>query len=266
MKVLCSCDSRYFLAFYRSFFSSAVEAGYEPIINVINPTPDVIRIVNTLWERKERCFNYGKIEYTFTDRCDLTFYASNRYYIAEKYLFSDGLLITDIDMIFLRKLPRIHEDVGLYFRDKAGIDDSKWDLVLGEYDEKGRLIAGQPAYLINCSLLWFSGSLQSKLFLKRYVERIKKQAQLWFADQKALFKTYMDLQDDVSTYYFNKQHMFWRNEDARKDSYICSGKGDTRFANHYKKYKDFFDKRGGIFFGSIMNEKENVVVKAEGEI
>jgi len=263
MKVLCSCDSRYFLAFYRSFFSSAVEAGYEPIINVINPTPDVIRIVNTLWERNEQCFNYGKIEYTFTDRCDITFYACNRYYVAEKYLFSDGLLISDIDMIFLRKLPQIEEDVGLFFRDKAGLLDPE---VLSQYDENGKLIAANPSHLINCSLVWFNGNLKSKLFLKRYVEKIKVQRQQWFADQKALVKTYMEMQDEISTFYFTKQHIFWRQDHATPDSYTCTGKGASRFLEVYTKHKSQIDTESESIFGPLMNEKENVIVKAEGEI
>lgn len=274
MKVLCSCDSRFFLAFYRSWFYSALKAGYTPILNVINPNPDVIRIVDTLRKERPECFNYGTIDYTFAEEVgdlakqrlsrDMIFYCCNRFYIAEKYLSSDGLLIADADGVFLRKLPPIEEDVGLFFRDKAGLNEyrtPKQQKKLSVWDEKGKLISGAPSLLINCSLIWLNGNLNSKLFLRRFVERIELQSKyIWLADQKALCKTFMELQEDISTFYFTKQHLNWENDET-SDSYICSGHADSRFKDVYRKHKSRMDKESESIFGPLMDEKENVIIE-----
>jgi hypothetical protein len=195
VKVLASCDSTYFLEHHKAFYCSAVEAGLEPIINVINPTEEVKFLGDQL----------TGIDYSYYKNPSKPFLASNRFIIAEEYL-KEGLLITDIDCFFNKKIPKISEDIGLFLR-----ENNKF---------KGMKVAA--------GILWLSGNLKSRQFISAVRNKLLKRNMEWYVDQVAIYDTYLECRNNISVFKFTNTHMDW---EFTENSYMWTGKGNRKYKN-----------------------------------
>lgn len=196
MNVLASCDSIYFMEHYKAFYFSAKNVGYTPNIVVINPTEEVRRIGDSL----------DNISYIIDKNPGKVNYSINRFMIADSFIQDDGILITDIDCFFNKKLPEIKEDIGLFLR---------------EYEKF-------PGMKVAAGIVWINNTSNGILFAKKLKSQINKKPKNWFVDQYALYEVYLNLKDSLSVFTFHKQHMDWEFTDM---SYMWTGKGDRKYKN-----------------------------------
>lgn len=196
MKVLASCDSSYFLEHYKAFYFSAIEAGMTPIINIVNPTKEVRLLAQEL----------SNIDYTYYDNPAKALLASNRFIIAKNYLDENGLLITDIDCFFNRKLPKIKKDIGLFLREQNSFEGMK----------------------VAAGIMWLSGNLKSKQFISSVKKKILESRMEWYVDQKAIYDVYLQYENKLSVFVFNNTHMDW---EFTEQSYMWTGKGNRKYNN-----------------------------------
>lgn len=196
MKVLASCDSIYFIEHYKAFYFSAKNVGYTPNIVVINPTEEVRRIGDTL----------DNISYITHRSPDKVYYSINRFMIAHSFIKDEGILITDIDCFFNKKLPEIKEDVGLFLR---------------EYEKF-------PGMKVAAGIVWINNTSNGLLFAEKLKNQINEKPKNWFVDQYALYEVYLNLKDSLSVFPFDKKHMDW---EFTNTSYMWTGKGDRKYKN-----------------------------------
>ena len=164
MKVLASCDPIYYKEHSDAFINSCKHVGLDPHIEVLS-------------------------EGTKED------FARNRFLIAEKYLEPDGVLITDIDCYFNKKLPPIKEDVGIFLR---------------EYEN-------YPGMKVAAGLLWLNNTINAKTFILDVKDQLLDSREGWYADQIALYSSYNKFKDSMSFFIFNNNHMDW---EFNENSYI----------------------------------------------
>ena len=193
MKVLASCDSKYFEDHYSAFYNSAVKCGYDVHINIINPTD------------KLKNSNIKNVSYSYGPNTKV-FFACNRFLIAKNFL-EDGVLITDIDCFFNKRLPDIKEDIGLFLRPQ------------------------NPLHMkVAAGILWLNDTEKAKLFIENTEKRLENPT-IWYEDQIALHRSYRELKKEISCFKFNISHMDW---EFSENSYIWTGKGNRKYKN--KKY------------------------------
>lgn len=193
MRVLASCDSKYFLDHHKAFYRSAVDCGYIPHINVINPTKEVLKTY------------VPNLRVTYGPDVKV-FYAINRFLIADKYISDEGILITDIDCFFNKPMPRIEEDVGLFLR---------------EYESF-------PGMKVAAGIMWINRTPAAKEYITRVANNIKNRPQEWYVDQLAIYEEYINMKDKMSTFVFDNTHMDW---EYNNDSYMWTGKGSRKYTN-----------------------------------
>lgn len=196
MNVLASCDSIYFLEHYKAFYSSCVSVGYIPHIVIINPTEEVKSISK----------NLKNISYMTYDSPSKTLYAINRFIIAEEFIGDEGVLITDIDCFFNKKLPEIKEDIGLFLREYENFEGMK----------------------VAAGIVWFGPTISGKKFAKLLKEKIMKKPWKWYVDQISLYETYKEVKQNTSVFTFNSKYMDW---EFTEDSYMWTGKGPRKYKN-----------------------------------
>ena len=195
MRVLASCDSNYFLEHHKAFYNSAIKNNYEPYIHIINPSEEVKDIAKNL---KNISFEQGEN--------NKVYFSCNRFLILKNFISPKGILVTDIDCFFNKPMPPIKEDVGIFLR---------------EYEP-------YPGMKVAAGLLWVNDTENSFTFTNRFVHNLKNQKKQWYADQYALYKTYNELKDTISFFYFDNNFMDWEFKD---DSYMWTGKGNRKFKN-----------------------------------
>ena len=105
MIVFASCDSKYLLEHGRAFIVSAYKVGFWAYINIINPTKEAFKLLDSL-----PC-TYS-IEYTINPT--KTYYACSRFH---SFPVVEELLICDIDCFFNKPFDPPKEDVGLFLRE-----------------------------------------------------------------------------------------------------------------------------------------------------
>jgi len=226
MRVLASCDSKYFLAFGRTFYTSAKMNGYSPIINVINPTEEAKQLANGI----------KNIFFTEEKNTRYEFYASHRFIIAPKYI-KNGLLIVDIDSIFVNSMQEdfIDYPVGIFKR-----------------------TGGVPA----AGLVWFNGSENSLSFAKRLSNSLKtklKNPQEWGIDQTILNRVFQEYRNEIEIYSFDEKH-FDPFKFSSLDTPIWSGKGKRKYID--KKYLNLFNEiknNAEELFGPITKTEEDSI-------
>lgn len=206
MNVFASCDSVYFLEHSDAFINSALQAGYTPKILVINPTREIKNLNNPY------------VQYNYSNLQTKSFYASNRFLTGSNFLTEEGLLITDIDCFFLRKMPTIKESVGLFLRPY-------------ERSEQMKVAAG---------IVWLSGDAASRNFIQAVAENIYARKDAWYVDQLALYDEYKKLNTPV--FRFQKYHMDWT---FQEDSFMWTGKGNRKYKDViYLERKKVYEKHG----------------------
>ena len=210
LKVFASCDSSYFCEHARAWYFSAVEQGYTPIIEVVNPNNTVKNIV-----KKEQ---WNNIHYVKVSNPSKSYLCSNRFYSAEKYLTHEGLLITDIDCYFNYAMPPPQDDVGLFFR------------------------LNHPDHMkIAAGIVWYKGTEKSKQFARAVAANIKKLPDKWFVDQIALLLAFREYEGCINFFSFSHLHMDWEFNDG---SYMWTGKGPRKYNNPiYLGKKQKYDNR-----------------------
>lgn len=196
MNVLACCDSKYFLEHHKAFYLSAKKVSYTPHIVVVNPTREVKNISN----------NLENIHYIFQENPDIVQYSINRFIIADTYIGSEGVLITDIDCFFNKKLPEIKEDVGVFLR---------------EYEKF-------PGMKVAAGIVWLNSTEKGKLFAQELKNKINQKPKEWYVDQYALYETYLELKNSISVFTFSQEHMDW---EFTNTSYMWTGKGDRKHKN-----------------------------------
>ena len=91
--IFASCDEKYFMDHGYHFASSANKQGVRAWIDIISPDP--YSFLN-----KVKLPSFAKITFTESKETDRTFYACNRFLVANKVLQSaDQVLITDVDTL-----------------------------------------------------------------------------------------------------------------------------------------------------------------------
>lgn len=197
MRVLASCDSKYFREHHKAFYASALSCGYTPLIDIINPDQD-------LYDKYKDSEN---IRFTLSEKNNATFYASNRFFIAREVLeeYEEGILVTDIDCFFNKKLKTPEQDIGLFFRNDSRIH--------------AKLAVG---------IVWYGYTEKSLDFASLTADFIRKEPERWFADQIGVYKAYEAMQKDLSVFKFTNVHMDW---EFTKDSYMWTGKGPRKYKN-----------------------------------
>jgi len=198
MRVLAACDPFYYWAHGQTFYRSALDAGYTPVIHVVNPTPEVIEHVNTLG------IEFGISVYAGPHIKN--HYAHSRFYAAEHYLSTGSILITDIDVIFQKVLPAIEEDVGVFIRENEAF----------------------PGMKSMAGILWLQNNDNGYRFIRLVSEYTSKKPEEWYSDQYAIYDAYHALKDQMSFKYFSNKELDW---DFRPDTYIWSGKGNRKYTN-----------------------------------
>lgn len=216
MRVLASCDSRYFLAFARIFYTSAITNGYTPIINVINPTKEV----------KEFSAGLENIHFTEETNNRYEFYASHRFIIAPKHI-EDGLLIADIDSVFRKPWERNLSlyDVGFYIR------ANPWRPHL------------RQRLAIFAGLVWYNNTEQGLIIsnhIKNTLEKTLQTNQEWGIDQTILTETYYSFKRSSKIYSIHQNLDISTN--FNKNAAIWPGKGihkykDKKYLNCLSQYK-----------------------------
>ena len=242
MRVLASCDSNYFLAFGRTFYTSAILKGYDPIINVINPTEEVLNL----------SFGIPNIDFTYSSNNRYTYYASNRFIIAPKYI-EDGLLISDIDSIFRNPFPTddmaemIKTPMGLCIRPGRGLPE---------------ILAG---------LVWYNGSKISHHFAEKasaLLDELCAQDVEWGVDQTILTSLYRKLKKKycypLRVSQKEQAHMSYR---MAKNACIWTGKGTAKYLdNTYLNYTKEINDSSIDVFGSVRDFEHGALEKTKGSI
>ena len=196
MKVLASCDSKYFLDHHKAFYNSALKNEYEPYIHVINPTEEVKTISK----------NLINISFETVENPTKVYFSCNRFLVLHNFIKPIGVLVTDIDCYFNKPMPLIEQDVGIFLR---------------EYEN-------YPGMKVAAGILWIKDTEKGLLFADTFINNLKNEKQQWYADQYALYKTYNELKDTLSFFYFDNNFMDWEFKD---DSYMWTGKGDRKYKN-----------------------------------
>jgi len=206
MKVFASCDNKYFLTHGKAFYNSALQSGYKPLIEVINPCTDSFYLsegMDNVW------FRYLDNP-TPADLC------SQRFHSASSLDLSEGVLIADIDAYFRSLMPTPEEEVGLFFRPQC--------------EEHMKILA---------SLVWLSGSKNSIDFVKQVSDLIHSLPSKWFVDQIALARIADKFSDKIKFFEFNQSHTDW---EYNKSSYTWHGKGPRKHENlTYLKNKKLYE-------------------------
>lgn len=202
MKVFASCDSTYFSQHSAEFIESSLLVGYEPLVLVINPTEEI------------KALDSPYVQYQYSDKTSKAFYASNRFLTASSFLTEEGLLITDIDCFFLKRMLPIKESIGLFLRPY-------------EKHQEMKIAAG---------IVWLSGDSISRTFIDSVAQNISNRPELWYVDQLSLLEEYTKL--EIPVFEFKERHMDWN---FREDSFMWTGKGNRKYKNikYLKKKKSF---------------------------
>lgn len=241
MRVLASCDSNYFLAFGRTFYTSAILKGYDPIINVINPTEEVLNL----------SFGIPNIDFTYSSNNRYTYYASNRFIIAPKYI-EDGLLISDIDSIFRNPFPT--DDMAKMIKTPIGL--------CRRAPKIPEILAG---------LVWYNGSKISHQFAEKasvILDELCAQDVEWGVDQTVLTNLYRKL-DRKYCYPLRisgkkKVHMSYH---MAEDACIWTGKGTAKYLNStYLNYTKEINDRSIDVFGFVRDCEHGALEKTKGSI
>lgn len=197
MNVLASCDSKYFIEHHKAFYRSAKSVGHTPFIVVINPTDQVREIASTL-------DNVSFMQYKEVSK---VLYSVNRFIIAESFIGREqGVLVTDIDCFFNKKLPPIKEDIGLFLREKESFGGMK----------------------VAAGVVWFGPTEKGVNFCNTVKDKIMSKPWEWYVDQYALYETYLEHKNNLSIFKFNMLHMDW---EFTKNSYMWTGKGPRKYKN-----------------------------------
>jgi hypothetical protein len=201
MRVLAACDSQYYYKYFPTFYASATEAGYTPVLHLVDPSEDIIKQVSDLDIETSisTCRSIHKKNY----------YAHVRFFAAETHLRNGPLLITDIDVIFRRLLPTPTEDVGVFIR------EYEW----------------YPGMKSMAGIVWLDDTHNAIHFIRLVNELINKRPEEWYADQYAIYDAYNHLCNSVSIKHFTNIELDW---DFTSTSYIWSGKGNRKHS--VKKY------------------------------
>ena len=207
MKVFASCNDKYFLEHGEAFYTSALQCGYTPMIEVVNPCKDCFDLseyIDNVW------FSYLDNP-TPADLC------SQRFHSVSSLDISEGVLIADIDAYFRSLIPTPKEEVGLFFRP--------------ECEEHMQVLA---------SLVWLSGSRNSIEFIKEVSRIIHTLPSKWFVDQIALIKAANCFSDRIDFFRFNQTHTDW---EYGENSYTWHGKGPRKHENlTYLKNKKLYER------------------------
>ena len=204
MIVLASCDISYFRDHYESFYFSAKSCGYEPHINIINPDDEILNS------------NIENVTYSYGPNSKV-FYSINRFLIAENYI-KNGVLVTDIDCIFNEKMQEPKEDIGLFLR------------------------KNNPNHMkVAAGIVWLNNTKNAKIFIDKVKNYLYNSKQVWFVDQLALYRAYLDTKSNLSCFEFSQMHMDWEFIDS---SLMWTGKGNRKFNNLlYKEKKEEYSGR-----------------------
>lgn len=193
MIVFASCDSKYLLEHGRAFIVSAYKVGFWAYINIINPTKEAFKLLDSL-----PC-TYS-IEYTINPT--KTYYACSRFH---SFPVVEELLICDIDCFFNKPFDPPKEDVGLFLRENE--------------NEMMKVATG---------IVWYRDTDKGIEFSNEASINISKEPQEWFADQRGMYKTYLQFKDKIDFFRFDNKYMDW---EFTKDSYMWTGKGPRKYRN-----------------------------------
>lgn len=215
--IFASCDEKYFMDHGYHFASSANKQGVRAWIDIISPDP--YSFLN-----KVKLPSFAKITFTESKETDRTFYACNRFLVANKVLQSaDQVLITDVDC-FLRKPV-----------DWSDFEDCDYSLYLREslpgtvgWEKEGTKVGAGAVYLTN----------KAMKFITAVQSLIQQYGLTWFVDQVALWQVHKHFVDNNIDLQFKEMPFKYIDWEFGSDGVIWTGKGARKTQADYLEERD----------------------------
>lgn len=217
--IFASCDEKYFIEHGYHFANSAAKQGVRPWIDIISPDP-------YSFLSKVKLPDAAKITFTESKENDRTFYACNRFLIADKVLKSaDEVLITDVDC-FLRKPIDWSDfqdcDYSLYLRDSL-------PGTVG-WEKEGTKVGAGAVYLTS----------KARDFVSNVRHLIAQNGPIWFVDQVALWQVHKHFHENNFNLKFKQMPFKYIDWEFGSDGVIWTGKGARKTQVDYLEERDKF--------------------------
>ena len=229
---LASADSIYLREHGPALLSSAIEAGNNLHLHVINASEE-----DWLFLHELSLHALGKIKFTYTSEdTDLSnlmkeqrrvYYSCNRFIAAGQLLLNNSgpLMIIDIDCLIMNKIEQPIEDIGLFLREPFP-NANQWE-TLGSHVAAGAV--------------YYSKSKIASRFAVEVGHTLLRNELIWFLDQVTLWEVYKQRKDEMDVRIFDGDFMDWT---FKEGTTIWTGKGPRKYDNptYVSKKKDFESK------------------------
>ena len=220
---LVACDPIYFREHAPAYIQSCVDTGTQFVIVVLDCDSEESKVIPNLVAAKSSGLGTSVIiERTVHDFPSRTRYSQARFMcaskiqtlLAESGKTSSNLLITDIDCMFMKPIPKPDKPVGLYLREPL-------PGTIGWEKEGTRVAAG---------LVYVEHSEVGNQFINQAAYMMRTLPQQWFVDQVALSRAAIlnDLEKRDLVHKFTQEDMDWQ---FTSESRIWTGKGDRKYSD-----------------------------------
>lgn len=225
--IFTSCNGLYIERFLKSYVASSHTAGITNnfIIDVVDHTSESIRLVNEVTSIFK---NFNFLNTNQSESFKIKWDNINTYYACRRYLILPDILndfkkvwITDIDLIFLRKLPIVTQSLAY---------SKNLSIPL-------KIINNTPATDIKADLIYIDiNLLDISIKIKDYILNSNK---VWFTDQIALYK-YLK---SITNFKELPENSYKRLDKNVSKAYAISPGGIQKRKKHFLKELSFYENK-----------------------
>ena len=206
-----SADSKYFLRFAPALIQSCIDFNQKLHIHIINQNEEARSLKDSISSVHDKHVSFTDETVDLTGYDERTYYACNRFIVAGKILkLAEAAMILDIDNILMNEVQWNTCDIGLFLRDPL-------PGTVGWEHESTHVAAGIVSFT----------SDKGREFISNVSNKIMSYDKLrWFADQNALWKTYQENKNNLSTFVYDNSIMDW---EFKPDTMLWTGKGPRKY-------------------------------------